>query len=597
MCCEKTKSGLFCQDVPEEECAADSRKPPTACESTSFCKPGFCFDSQEGTCLDNVPQKVCNDNGGTWTAEKPPQCDLGCCILGDQAAFVTLTRCKKLSANFGLQTNYNPNIQDETECILTAGAKEKGACVFEQDFELTCKLTTREECKPENIFLSSSTIAEQSRNGLGTDNNGSGFFEGLTSRFRNNDNNEPLTSPPEPVKQVEFHPRKLCSAEELGTNCGPTEKTICAPGKEEVYFVDTCGNPANIYDASKIRDKEYWANIKDKNEVCNPNLGNENSQSCGNCNYLLGTYCREAESVKPTYGTNICLSLNCVEQDGKKRFHGESWCGYDVEGYDFSPIRPYEGELTDSIANNLRSQISSRLVGVIDSALGNLGSDGTIGTEFLGSSNAPAGSRFFRYSCNNGEIIIEPCDDFRQHECIENTIETDLGKFTEAACRVNKWQDCVAQKNIKDCLNADARDCKWLEGIQYILFTSVFNGSSLDKNSLLEARERAKDIDKTTIPTGACVPKNPPGLRFWEGEEATGFCAQANAVCPVTLKKKTGGDWEPANEISELCLNQRTYLERAQLCVSLGDCGPKINIVGDKGYGQGYKVTKQKLGD
>jgi hypothetical protein len=33
--------------------------------------------------------------------------------------------------------------------------------------------------------------------------------------------------------------------------CGKTTNTVCVEGKDEVYFVDSCGNVANIYDASK----------------------------------------------------------------------------------------------------------------------------------------------------------------------------------------------------------------------------------------------------------------------------------------------------------------------------------------------------------
>lgn len=119
VCCEATTSGLFCQDVPAEECAPGSKQVPTACESTSFCSSGTCFDSSEGTCLDNTPQLVCNDNGGVWSKEEPAQCGLGCCTLGDQAAFVTLTRCKKLSSFLGLETNYNSGLQNEVQCVLS----------------------------------------------------------------------------------------------------------------------------------------------------------------------------------------------------------------------------------------------------------------------------------------------------------------------------------------------------------------------------------------------------------------------------------------------------------------------------------------------
>ena len=70
------------------------------------------------------------------------------------------------------------------------------------------------------------------------------------------------------------------------------------------------------------------------------------------------------------------------------------------------------------------------------------------------------GSRYFRMVCYNGDVSVEPCADFRQETCIESDIEG----FSTAACRVNKWRDCVAQTNKKDCENKDRRDCKWVDG-------------------------------------------------------------------------------------------------------------------------------------
>ncbi|MBI2452481.1 hypothetical protein HYV50_05425 [Candidatus Pacearchaeota archaeon] len=555
VCCEKTKSGLFCQDVKEEQCAT-ADNPPTSCVSVSSCKPGFCFDSFEGTCLDNTPQMVCNENKGTWFAEKPAQCELGCCVLGDQGSFVTLTRCKKMSGDFGLETNFNPDIKDETECILTAGSRERGACVFNEDFEKTCKLTTRQECAPENILGGSGKFGivneTQNRN-----------LEGLTPAGSGNEGTGSITGQAISdlaTNEVKFYSGKLCTAEELGTNCAMTKETICIPGKEEVYFVDTCGNPGNVYDASKINDKEYWANIKDKSEICGPDSGNENSQTCGNCNYLFGTFCRASNSktARPTYGTNICASLNCVDDEGNEKLHGESWCLYDGGS------------------------------GVATAATG-----------------AKVGSKFYRQICNNGEILTEPCADFRQEECIENNIDTPQGRFSEAACRVNRWQDCTAQRSQRDCENSDKRDCKWFNGIGYVLMGSILNGSSLDDNSLASARQRASGAIQAqggleNIPRGACVPKVTPGLNFWTGDEARGICAQANAICPVTYEKKAvgGGDWKCVKNC-ECDPNEHPEVlaQRLQLCMSLGDCGPKVNWVGDKGYNIGYDVTKRKVGD
>ncbi len=99
VCCEKTKGGAWCQNAKEDSCDTNFRKTPTSCDATSFCKLGTCVDSEEGLCMENTPQKVCEIDKGTWINGKPseiPQCSLGCCIIGDQASFVTLTRCKRL---------------------------------------------------------------------------------------------------------------------------------------------------------------------------------------------------------------------------------------------------------------------------------------------------------------------------------------------------------------------------------------------------------------------------------------------------------------------------------------------------------------------
>jgi hypothetical protein len=563
VCCEKTKSGLYCQDVKAEDCASE-RQPPTACDSTSFCKPGWCYDSTQGVCWDNVAQKVCNDNNGTWNAQKPDACNYGCCILDDQASFVTLVRCKKLSGFYGLTTNWNSGIANEAQCILTAGAQEEGACVFMRDFEKTCKFTAKGTCTTDNmaggttpgttgtgLTAATNTVVNGSANNSGTGTTTAAILPLVNAQTATPSNSNPTNAQTQNA-EVTFYPGKLCSAEELGTNCGPTRNTICVAGKEEVYFVDSCGNPANIYDASKVNDLTYWSNIVKKDTSCGAGGNSKESQTCGNCNYLLGTYCREATSTQPTYGTNICQDLNCIDKDGKARIHGESWCFYDG-----------------------------------------------------GSTGAP-GSKYFRQLCRNGEIKVEPCADFRQEECIESS----QGGFSQAACRVNRWQDCTSQKEQLTCENSDKRDCKWLNGIGYVLLGSMMNGTSgsgtgttanagsLD--ALAQGIKRAGGLKN--IPKGACVPKIPPGLNSWTEGEATAVCSQANAVCPVTLKKGLiGGSWDCDSSDSEShceCLpGGQLEQQRVELCKSLGDCGPKTNYVGQQGSGPGYKTTTQENKD
>jgi hypothetical protein len=475
VCCEKTISGLFCQNVDDTKCAESSTQVPTSCETTSYCKQGYCFDSKEGTCLDNTPRVVCNLNNGLWSETEPAQCELGCCLMGDQASFVTLTRCKKMSADLGIISNFRKEITNEQECLYEITKQEKGACVYEFEFDRTCVMSNRDDCK----------------NGLAN-----GTVKG------------------------EFFPGKLCSAEDLKTNCAPTDRTICVAGKEEVYFVDSCGNPANVYDSSKIKDTEYWSNIKDAAESCNSNSANIESKSCGNCNYLLGSFCRDSKlaGTKASYGDNICADLNCAKtSNGKSYKHGESWCVYEDEG---------------------KLNVGKNAVG----------------------------SRFYKHICINGEEVVESCADFRNEECIEDVIETSVGDFSQAACRVNRWRECVAQSEKIDCENTDKRDCIWKAGKYYTAFAN-----------------------STEDEPGLCIPKNPPGLNFWNSEETKAVCAQANAVCVVKFEKKLLGGGEECKENCE-CLTDAWEKKHAELCSSMGDCGANVNWVGDKGYKLGYEV-------
>ena len=367
-CCEKTIGGAWCQNSPQTNCDTGNncagekcKSVPSSCESTSYCKLGCCYDSQEGTCMENTPENVCNSEGGVWDKSADcsiPQCELACCLIGDQAAFVTQTRCKKLSSLYGLETNFRTDITNEISCIASAMPDVKGACVYEEDYSKTCQFLTKKEC----------------------------------SELSDGD-------------ATEFYRDVLCSSEILGTNCGPSKKTICDEGKDEVYFVDTCGNLANIYDSSKINSKEYWTNVYEKGVSCNPDSSNANSVGCGNCDYYLGSTCKDYKSAggKATYGDNICKDLSC-KYDGQDYKHGETWCA-DSNG----------------IGESL------------------------------------PGSRHFRLVCYNGEVSVEPCADYRAETCIQS----DINGFKTAACRVNMWQDCNLQINKKDCENIDKRDCVW----------------------------------------------------------------------------------------------------------------------------------------
>ena len=560
-CAEKTNDGFSCQNVPFDQVDTDFRYAPTSCEATSYCKIGICANSNEGMCVKS-PRTTCDpDEGGIWydgKAENIPLCQTGCCLIGDQAAFVTQTRCQALSSQYGLEINFRADISSESECIANAIPKAKGACVYETDSGRTCDFTTRQEC---NDFKESTPSAE--------------FNEGL-----------------------------LCSNPDLGADCGLTKQTTCLTGKDEVYFVDSCGNPANIYDASKVDEVNYWSYVPGLGgvEVGGEGQSNSGSINNGNCNYYLGSTCKEydraLDSNAPEYGNYICRNLGC-EWEGVSYNHGETWCA--------------EGQ--------------------------NPGISGETAIDINKTGNVP-GSRDVRLVCYNGEVTVEPCADFRQEICIQTDVDNRINEtFSNAVCRANRWRDCYSQDSKRGCENGDERDCQWISGENSISILKGEEGEELvwnveeDKlvpksNYLDENRVIARVED---IPGGAsCVPRYTPGFDFWnEGTEAVDICNLGSRTCVVQYeqgifesfsdewnvvqyKDSLWGLWtktiasegileggifpgERGREKVIVCLDNDGKIvetwgsEIENTCSMLGDCGVSVNYKGAEGYYETYK--------
>jgi hypothetical protein len=406
-CCERLKNdGAWCQNAITSECATGTnpftgesyKKVATSCESTSYCELGTCINSLQGSCMPNTPQVVCNNEGGLWKSENIedlPECQLGCCLMGNQIAFVTQTECKKLSSELGLLTNYRSDIQTEMECIASVTLDEVGACVFEKSFEKTCLMISQTEC---NQIKSSTYTGEEETENIN-------------------------------IETVKFHKGYLCSAPQLATNCGPRGGTACVD--EQVYFMDTCGNPANIYDFSKLNDdNDYWTYIQEPS--CDDRNGNKDSKTCGACDYYSGSICTDytrGQTIKPSYGNSFCGSLDCT-YEGENYLHGETWC-----------------------AKNNKSSLTGQ--------------------------DLP-GTRYFRVMCYNGEVSVEPCAEFRNEICIQSSVNN----FKTSSCVINKWQDCTSQSLKANCEDTFARYCKWISGYS-ILKDSSGNDLGKDENNTL----------------------------------------------------------------------------------------------------------------
>ncbi|VVB82324.1 Uncharacterised protein [uncultured archaeon] len=528
-CCEKTNSGALCQNVNDASlCNTHDINPSTHvsykatssfCEATSYCKLGTCIDQQNGICFTS-PQSVCSSPGGYWSTlsqDKLVQCKLGCCLVGNKAAFVTQVRCNSLASLYGLDVNYRADIKDELTCLQSASPDVKGACVFMQDSVKTCQMTTKADCQ---------TLAKSKTDAL-------------------------------------FHEGFLCSAQELGTVCAKSQNTKC--DSDNVYFIDTCGNLANIYDSARYNEENYWTYIQ--SSTCGNNLGNQDSASCGACDYYYGSMCGNKGTKAADYGNYICKSLDCGSYRGP--------FSYSPTGFATATNYPKHGDTWCTTDNK-------NIKGV--------------------TANSP-GATSFKLICYNGEVTTEQCDSTRQKICFENKT-TRTGN-----CKVNVWQDCTSQKTAADCNNADLRDCTWMTVTQdnskdtacstpdsfnwapsflKALFSMPISGGCKNNNIYAFSDIGLTENSSISGASGACLPKYSPGFERDGSDTTTGgeICAQAQSSCLVTYEQTglggiTSGGWHCINNCA--CKTSAWAEALNNISIQLGDCGVKNNYIGASG--------------
>jgi len=519
-CAEKTTYGAWCQNVPLEEVDTNYRYDRTSCESTSYCSEGTCVNTLTGECLPG-PQATCDSSQGGYFYSAPEdevaQCQIGCCLLGDQAALVEQVRCDALGTDYNLQTTFRSDIQDELTCLSLASPEAEGACVFETSEGRDCDATTRGECQE---------------------------------------------------SAGEFHEGFLCTAPELGTICTRTTLTTCVEGRNEVYFIDSCGNLANVYDANKIDDIAYWSYLPGIQgvEIDEGHGGNAGSAIYGYCSYIKGSTCRKYDRTidprSPKYGNYICRTLDCPASSdpltgGVRRKHGEEWCSEPIENFE----------------------------------------------------RAEPGKVSYLLYCYDGEVYYEICDYYRNKLCLEDE-ETGA-----AGCIVNNWMPCININSTKEC--EDAEDCK------------VVKGASLLRTEY-GTEKKIKDSNTGDMINAVCAPKYTPGFKFWDSngtildeydKNPSSICefASVNCFVPYTQEvsyitkwragpsdecvdrcKEIEKDWSSAEcykECTPICLEDTLEDKKAdakimedwaeswqELCVSLGDCGVSGNWLDVEGY-------------
>ena len=134
-CCLVANNGAQCVSVPSSECA--SNYAPTSCDAVPSCQKGVCVDIQSGECVENTPKSTCENSGGLFKDEEIhniPECQRGCCILGQDTLFSTEIACQESASKEGLDYTFREDIKTQNECLGLSLTDEEGACVIKTEF-------------------------------------------------------------------------------------------------------------------------------------------------------------------------------------------------------------------------------------------------------------------------------------------------------------------------------------------------------------------------------------------------------------------------------------------------------------------------------
>ena len=495
--CLESKDGIYCQPYLASRCNDNCKSEciPSTRDSISKCSIGTCYNPIEGTCSAGSPKALCEGESGRWfddPYENINECREGCCVLGDQASFVTEQECKRKSQLLGRAKNFSASIRTELGCLQLSKTQEEGACVFEENDEKTCSVETKANC----LRL-----------------------------------------------HGEFNSRILCSNPVLNNGtaiCQPQKTTGCVKDRDEIYWFDSCGNRENIYDANnKINLRNV---LVPKDQSCSLGTSSDpfsNQKTCGNCNYLLGSICG-LKTINEKLGDDeqnvVCEDVRCdTNRDGiKDKDNGESWCEYQ------GAIGVDEGSGVDKDKNPLTRSIDT------------------------------PGSRHFRKVCINGEVKTEPCADYRNEICVQaDTKTTGSNTFSSAACRLNRWQQCLSY-------NTEIKNDNNLGGI-----TPDQRDNKCTKNP--DCVIKNVNVDKKGFNFNMCVPKYPEGFDLnTNSDAAQNICAFASQKCTEVWVKDMGGSWDCKANCK--CHTKVFSEQMNDLCISLGDCGTKANYEGDLTY-------------
>ncbi len=566
--CAVHSSQGTCQDVSPSQVTSGSATYQTSCSTgPGECAVGTCVTS-DGVCLPS-PHASCDTSlGGTWYSTSPSNtavCNTGCCVIEKQGGSITTrANCNSQAAlNPGAKTEFRTDITNDLVCSAMAFASDQGACVISTNTGETCKFTTQGDCL--NIT---------------------------------NDANE-------------FHKNWLCTNQNLqneGVNCTKTRDTQCSvDGK--VYFKDSCGNLANVYDYSRISDTDYWNFVAGSQSGGTPtieSIATPGSATNGNCDYSSGSKCAAYDSNidtggAPRSGDYICRNLNCNSGPFVSEFNsaynrnpvnGETWCARTDLG---DPSKIAFGSNTGLTSGS--------------------GGNATLISSINKNDSLP-GSRDFVLGCYDGQVTVEACSDYRNKICQQNLNNNSV---YQASCVLNNYRSCYTQDSSSAC--SAAGDCQWIVGVSILKdnngYPLVYDSSTGDLVKMTDEKggsgtlgifKNAPDgVDDLGRPGAACVPKYTPGFNTAatatqsESTSNVAVCNIGSLTCLVNYTRGaiaglTGGKvhaaggnegWYVSGVVS--CLDDNGKIVKGwednytNMCLAIGDCGIGADYVGTNG--------------
>lgn len=578
VCAVQSNEGI-CQDVDPSQVTPGSETYTTSCsQGPGQCKRGTCVDTNLGTCTESS-FAACNPAaGGEFYDTSPantPVCNTGCCIVGTSGSVTTRAHCDELGLAYPGARDFIESVTNDLACTVLAAPILEGACVYSTATAKTCEFLTQENC--------------------------------LDRKQTNPD--------------AAFYATWLCTNENLaseGVNCRKTELTMCVTGKDAVYFRDSCGNPANIYDSTvrndANREKVYWNYVVGTNDIPFPAIATPGSTTNGYCDHPSSTCALYNSAIDtdgaPVLGDYICRDLRCKSGDfvpefqakyGRTPVNGETWCARtDIGNFDGMVFGSNAGLIDESKVPVL----SENGTPILDATGATILTEApaTLFSSIVKNQSLP-GARDFVLGCHNGRVTVEMCADYRNEICSQ---DQNTNGIYQSQCILNRWTGCYTQKTQQDCLNPEiGGDCQWVRGIS-ILRDDDGNRPVWDPetDSLIPRTEDNKRL----LMGASCVPKYSPGFDVSTTNSeaaqiaAVQTCMIADTNCIVQFERGSLAslfDDERAWHVSGPLLNPRSNItcldddgtivpgwekNFTNLCYSLGDCGISANYINTPGY-------------